>query len=118
MKESNLMRKCLLELSKVGRYFRNNTGLLQGHDGRFHRYGLAVGSSDIIGCTPIVVTNKMVGQKVGLFTAIEVKSDAGKATKEQVAFIEMVKNQGGIAGIARSEKESLVIIQNYLDLMK
>ena len=118
MKESNLMRLCLLELSKIGRFFRNNTGVLQDKNGTYVRYGLAVGSPDIIGCTPIVVTNKMVGQKIGIFTAIEIKSYKGKATKEQLAFNEMVKSMGGISGIAYSVEESSKIIQKYLDFIK
>jgi len=116
--ETTIMRKCLLTLTKFGRYFRNNSGVLQDKNGTYVHYGLCTGSSDIIGCTPIVVTNKMVGKTVGVFTAIEVKSDKGKPTKEQSSFIEMVKNNGGISGIARSDKESLQIIQNYVESMK
>ena len=62
-------------------------------------FGLCVGSSDIIGITP-----------TGLFLAIEVKTAKGRATKEQLRFIEAVRRAGGIAGIARSPQEALDLI--------
>ena len=59
--------------------------------GRSYRYGLAVGSSDLIGWTA-----------TGRFLAVEVKSAKGKATPEQLAFIEAVRAAGGVAGVVRS----------------
>jgi hypothetical protein len=62
--------------------------------------GLAVGSSDLIGLT-----------STGQFFAIEVKTKTGRASKEQLAFIEAVRANGGLAGIARTEQEALDIIR-------
>lgn len=66
------------------------------------RTGLCKGSSDIIGWTEIEVTQNMVGHKLAIFTAIEVKGPKGRPSKEQINFIEQVQLAGGIANIAKS----------------
>ena len=66
-------------------------------------YGLCTGSSDLIGWTPVTVTPDMVGKKIAVFTAVEVKKNKfGKyrATEEQKHFISAVQANGGIAGVA------------------
>lgn len=72
--------------------------------------GLFVGSSDLIGYTTVEVTPEMVGQKVAIFTAIEVKAKGKKASPEQQNFINAVKHAGGLAGVARKEADVLNII--------
>ena len=69
------------------------------------RAWLFVGSSDLIGITEVIITPEMVGQKIGRFTAFEVKTDSGKTSKEQKVFIDFVKSKGGIAGVVRSEED-------------
>ena len=91
------------------RLWRNNTGALKDQQGRLVRFGLCPGSSDLIGLRQVVVTPDMVGQTVALFTAIEVK-DQGRATTEQQAFIAMVQQVGGIAGVARSVDDARAIL--------
>lgn len=83
------------------RLWRNNTGALKDQTGRLVRYGLCPGSSDLIGLRKVVVTPDMVGQTLAVFTAIEVK-DRGRVTPEQQAFLTMVTQAGGLAGVARS----------------
>ena len=61
--------------------------------------GLTRGGSDIIGWTPD-----------GKFLAVEVKTKTGRATKEQIRFIDAVNNSGGIAGICRSPEEAIQLI--------
>lgn len=70
------------------------------------RAGLCEGSSDLIGWKSVMVTPDMVGKRVALFTAVEVKTPTGRPTKEQLNFIQRIKEAGGIAGIARSEEEA------------
>lgn len=72
--------------------------------------GLCVGSSDLIGYTMVEITPEMVGQKVAIFTAIEVKAKGKNASEEQKNFIEVVKHAGGLAGVARKEADALKII--------
>lgn len=72
--------------------------------------GLCEGSSDLIGWTTVEVTPAMVGKKIAIFTALEIKTESGRASKEQINFITRVREAGGIAGIARSEQEATQLI--------
>ena len=106
MKEGNISRKIQLAASSLkARMFRNNVGLFTTQDGRKIRTGLCVGSSDLIGWTRIEVTEEMVGVEIAVFTALEVKTPTGRATKEQLAFISAVRDSGGIAAVVRSAAE-------------
>ena len=124
MTEKNIQSEIHMALSKAGSViFRNNTGMAwQGKstrsgnitlikDARPLHAGLCEGSSDLVGWTPIIVTQDMVGKTVAIFTAIEVKSEKGRATSEQLNFISKVKQAGGIAGIARSTEEALQLVK-------
>lgn len=135
MNETNLTRKIMMAISALrkGAIFRNNTGM--GWIGESKRIskrtittlepgdvivrqarplhaGLTLGGSDLIGWTTKEVTPDMVGEKVALFTAIEVKTNRGRATEAQLNFIAQVRKAGGIAGIARNEKEAGDLINN------
>jgi hypothetical protein len=119
MKESEtlFMRRLRLHLQRhyVCRLFRNNVGsawigqyqvgemCVRIYKAMRVRFGLAPGSSDIIGISSVIVTPDMVGNRVGLFTAIECK--AGKytgPTPAQASFIKMVQDLGGIAACVNS----------------
>lgn len=127
--ETDLVRRIMLTLSKFPgvRVFRNNTGscwigksyvvpkamqvnVNKGdvivYQGRYFVAGLCVGSSDIIGFKSVTVTPEMVGKTVAIFMANEIKTPTGKATPEQISFVEMVNRFGGIGMIARSEEEA------------
>ena len=67
--------------------------------------GLIVGSSDLVGWTSVDITPEMVGMKIAIFTAVEVKTETGEARKEQIRFLENVTKSGGIAFVARSPEE-------------
>lgn len=106
---------------------RNNNGAMKDETGRVVRYGLghiskkqndSIKSSDLIGITKITITKDMVGEEIGVFTAIECKKEGWiedkKFDKREVAqsnFIEFVKSMGGIAGFASS-------IDNLKDLLR
>lgn len=106
MTEREVLKRVQLELSRSGCIvFRNNTGLVQDADGRHHRFGLCVGSSDIIGFRPIAITRAHVGQQIAQFCAIECKSDTGRLTPEQRNFLAMVEAAGGLAVVARNEED-------------
>jgi len=68
---------------------------------RMFKTGLCTGGSDIIG----------IKRSTGQFIAIEVKTKTGRPTKEQLNFIKVIKDAGGIAGIARSPEEALELIK-------
>lgn len=126
--ETNIMHRVMIAISKLpnARIFRNNTGTgwagqsyAQGSDrvviNAFPlKAGLCTGSSDLIGITTVTVTPEMIGQEIGIFTAIETKTfKGGKGSDEQKAFLKMVQERGGIAGIARSEAEALELINRF-----
>ena len=97
--ESHILNACLIALSAAGcLVWRQNTGVLPDRQGRPIRFGLCVGSSDIIGVAPD-----------GKFLAIECKSAIGQPTDAQVRFLAAVRAHGGRAGIARSGAEAVAI---------
>lgn len=127
VKETDIQNIIRLDCSKGdARLFRNNVGLAwQGtvvqsskvrvtlHEPRLVRYGLCVGSSDLIGWQTITITPEMVGQRVAVFCGIEVKTSKRVATTEQEAFIRAVREAGGRAGVARGTIEARDILNNW-----
>ena len=104
--ETSLQNKIRLALSKLNILnFRNNVGVLKDRDGRPIRYGLCNGSSDIIGLRSVEITQDMVGQKIGQFVALEVKTKTGKPTEAQENFLDQVNRAGGFGMIVRSAGE-------------
>jgi len=91
--------------------FRNQVGQYQLADGRVIRSGLCVGSSDLVGWKPVVVTESMVGSTLAVFCAVEVKRQGGKVTESQQRFLDAVKRAGGMAGVARSPEEALELLK-------
>ncbi len=113
--EKNIINRVLIKFPTL---FRNNTG--KGWVGKIISHtnniitilnprpltaGLCVGSSDLIGWTPITITKCMIGHKIAIFTACEIKTNNLKPTKEQTNFINAIKKQGGIACVAYSEND-------------
>lgn len=110
MTESDLLKRIQSLATGDVRLFRNNVGGLRDAQGRYVRYGLCVGSSDLIGLRSLVITPKMIGQRMAIFVALEAKSEFGRATDEQRRFIDMVGLMGGAAGIVRSEEDAMRIL--------
>lgn len=100
--ESAILASIRLLSRGAVRLFRNNVGVLLTEDGRKVRVGLCNGSSDLIGWQTRVIG----GQRVAVFTAIEVKRPGGQVTDEQQRFLQAVADAGGIAGVAHSEQEA------------
>lgn len=100
--EANIQNDVMIALSKSGAIvFRNNVGALKDKTGRLVRYGVGGnGGSDIIGICPD-----------GRFLAVEVKKNTGRATEDQLRFIEAVRAKGGRAGVARSVEDALRILE-------
>lgn len=88
------------------RLWRNNTGALVDQQGRFVRFGLCKGSSDLIGLRSLEITPEMVGQRVAQFVALEVKTASGVVSPEQRAFLRFVQELGGVAAVCRSVEEA------------
>jgi hypothetical protein len=76
------------------RLFNNPVGEAPTDYGGRIKFGLAPGSSDLIGWI-----NRC---GIAVFLALEVKDHNGRPTREQLAFIDTVRAGGGIAGVVRS----------------
>lgn len=93
------------------RLFRNQVGQLPDpRTGRPVQFGLARGSADLIGWRTVTVTPEMVGQRIAVFTSIEVKTSAGRITPAQRNWLAAVRDAGGIAGVVRSVADALQMI--------
>lgn len=134
MIEQSILKRILFACSTgASRLFRQNTGM--GWIGKSKKYHARrtvelhpgdvvirkarpfhagfVGMSDLIGWHSITVTPEMVGQRLAIYTAVEVKSKTGRPTKDQLRFIDMVRSAGGIAGIARSADEAMRMLSEF-----
>jgi hypothetical protein len=113
--EAAVQQEIRLESARRGwRLWRNNNGACMDQQGRLIRYGLGndsakmnaeIKSSDLIGITPVVITQEMVGQTVGVFTSIEVKREGWRYTGKgrelaQKRWIDLVVSLGGRWGFA------------------
>jgi hypothetical protein len=89
-RESDILRSCLDLLRLRGVFaWRVNSGAVAGeYNGRrrFVRFHGAPGCADIIGILP-----------GGRFLAVECKRPGNKPTPQQTAFLEAVRQQGGLA---------------------
>lgn len=95
------------------RLYRNQVGQLPDpKTGRPVQFGLARGSADLIGWRTVVVTPDMVGQRIAVFTSIEVKTPTGRLAPAQRAWLAAVHGAGGIAGVARSVGDALRMVDS------
>jgi len=115
MSEHAIQNEIRLGISGKATMFRNNvavswvgdvTELKDGsvliRNARRLHAGLCEGSSDLIGWRSLIITPDMVGERVAVFAALEVKSKTGRATAGQKNFCERVIEAGGLAGIVKS----------------
>ena len=119
-KETTLQQEIRLALGQLPdlRMFRNQVGQLPDlRTGRPVQFGLAKGSSDLIGFKTIEVTPDMIGQRLAVFTSIEVKTAKGKLTPMQHNWLSCVRKAGGITGVARSVKDAIQIISNPISYL-
>ena len=110
------------------RLWRNNNGACQDDTGRQIRFGLGntskrindvMKSSDYIGITSVIVTPAMVGQTVGIFTALEFKKPGWKLTagdkrgNAQAAYGMMVEAAGGIFSFISEPGQYVELLRRY-----
>ena len=115
MSEHAIQNEIRLGISGKATMFRNNVGtawigdatklkdgsVLIRNARRLHA-GLCEGSSDLIGWRSLIITPEMVGERIAVFAALEVKSKTGRATAGQKNFCDRVIQAGGLAGIVKS----------------
>lgn len=66
------------------------------------RTGVPKGYADLTGWRSVEVTPDMVGRKLAVFVALEVKGPRGRLSPEQDRFLQVVSDAGGLAGVPRS----------------
>lgn len=76
--------------------WRNNVGQYHDDRGNWIRYGLCLGSSDLVG----------IISPTGRFFAAEVKAPKGRLQDEQRAFIDLINSKGGYACVVRGVAEA------------
>lgn len=127
--EREVQARIMLALGRgLSRVFRNTVGVgwmgkaKEMPDGsvfiqnpRRVTFGLAPGSSDLIGWHSVVVTPDMVGTRVAIFKAVEVKrATGGRMEPGQRDFLTAVTNAGGIAGMCRSPEEAMALTDSLV----
>jgi len=80
--------------------WRNSTGMASMGSGKL-RFGLAVGSADLVG----------LRRRDGRFVALEVKAATGRVSPAQEAWLARVRECGGIAGVVRSGAEAVRLVE-------
>lgn len=78
------------------------------------RTGVPVGYADLTGWRSVEVTPDMVGRRLAVFAAVEVKAPRGRVSSEQARFLSVVSDAGGFAGVARSVDEAGEILSQGL----
>lgn len=108
-KENFLSDQLMMAFSDTGdRLFRNNSGVAWHKDGSVVRYGVgSPGGSDLIGFKRVLITPAMVGSRLAVFTAVEVKTGKLKPTSDQDKFLEMVRAKNGL-GVWGTELQAIL----------
>lgn len=137
--ENQQQRECWKEFGKAGsKMFRINTGKAWAGKGARQPDGSVVipypqhitvglgyvdnsavaGVSDLIGWTKVTITPEMVGKTVAVLTCGEAKRlKGGKVSGDQKDWIELVNNDGGIAGVMRTAVDVRALIDGWFTKM-
>lgn len=107
MREAQLQDEIRLAVAQLDGVvlWRNNVGV--GRVGRSDapvRFGLAVGSADLVG----LVT---MPDGKGRFIAMEVKTQDGRLSEEQSRWLNLVRSLGGLAVVVRSVEDALAAVE-------
>jgi hypothetical protein len=110
-----LAGRCLLFRVNVGTGWTGDVQRLPGgrvliDNARPFSTGLPPGFSDTFGLVKTIITPDMVGQTIGQFLAGEIKSEGGRVSPKQAAFLQAIQNNGGRAGVWRSSDDALATV--------
>lgn len=125
-REASILREVLRALGAGPvRLFRNNVGAAwQGtaqqlttgdvllRNPRRVVYGLCPGSADLIGWRVVEITPDMVGRRLAVFVAAEVKTATGRLREDQENFLAAVRQSGGVGIVARSAESAAELIMS------
>jgi hypothetical protein len=116
-KESDIVRACLdwLALHHILAWRMNNTGVFDPARKRFRSFRGLAGVSDILGILPQVVRlDDGTAVTFGNFLAVEVKRPGEKPRPEQEAFLDGIRQRGGIGLCVHSLRELEEQIRPFL----
>lgn len=102
MKEIDVQNNIRLALNPYAIVFRANVGVFKTADGRSVSTGLPRGFSDLFGFR----------KSDGRIFFIEVKNEKGRLRVDQEHFLETMRNNGAIVGVARSPEDAIALITN------
>ena len=95
----------------TGPYIRNSNKTVTITKPSWISSGVPKGFPDLIGIKPVIIREEMIGETIGQFAFIEVKTEHGRLSQEQKLMLALLKTQGGIGGVARSVDEALKLIR-------
>lgn len=101
MKEIDVQNLIRLALNPYAIVFRANVGIFRTEDGRTVSTGLPKGFSDLFGFR----------KSDGKAFFLEIKNEKGRLRKEQERFLETMRKNGAISGVARSPEEAIALIK-------
>lgn len=101
MTEQDIQNQIRMALSPIAVVFRVNTGTVKTIDGRYFKTGVPKGYSDLSGFR----------KSDGKMFFLEIKTPTGRASKDQLHFLEQMSQYPVITGIARSAEEALELIE-------
>lgn len=87
--------------------FRNNVGF--DRERKVH-YGIGLGSPDLVGILPVTITPEHVGQTLGVFLGIEVKTPRGRVSEDQERWHRIARQRGARIVVVRSVEEALAAL--------
>lgn len=101
MKEIDIQNSIRMALNPYAVVFRANVGVFTTADGRKVSTGLPNGFSDLFGFR----------KSDGRMFFLEIKNEKGRLRDSQKHFLETMKKQGAITGVARSVEDAIRIIE-------
>lgn len=117
--ETSKQNDAMMDLSAAGMLvWRQMVGLFRRLQSD-HKVKVGVtGQSDIGGIYPVVVTEKMVGMKIGVAVQVEMKVSKKKGSDIQEAWGDAVKDRGGIYFVANDGVDALKKLRHHVELMQ
>lgn len=103
-----LAGQCVLFRMNSGKAWTGNdisrlpNGAILIRDPRPFETGVPPGFSDTFGVVSVVITPDMVGQTIGMALFGEVKTETGRVSPKQAAFLAAMKKHGAAADVWRS----------------
>jgi hypothetical protein len=111
-----LAGECLLFRANVGRawtgsdFIRLPNGDMLIKNPRPFDTGLPPGFGDTFGLAARIIKERDVGTTLGVYIAGEIKSERGRASEKQAAYLRAVNNNGGCADVWRSPADALATV--------